>query len=229
MAELQNQLVKAEMEQAMLSAKIEAYKRAAANETVISDAIIDNKVEMYPEILQVKREIVSLQLELQSLDSRSKRGENGRTDAQISQQIQKYQQFLELLRHDLQKRVRTELQSVAAAKRDEQIAAWQTELETQRITAEMLRDRYVIPMNEVKQTSGDTLQLQFKQAELDRAEKVYAMIAERIVELRTETARRSALPSYNRPLRRVLRSKPFLTALYVWQRSRVSACRSLAC
>ena len=94
LAELQNQLVKAEMEQAMLSAKIEAYKKAAANETVISDAIMDNKVEMYPEILQVKRGIVSLQLELQSLDSRSKRGENGRTDTQISQQIQKYQQFL---------------------------------------------------------------------------------------------------------------------------------------
>ena len=45
----------------------------------------------------------------------------------------------------------------------------------------------VSQMNDVKQVSGDALQLRFKQGELERAEKVYGMIANRILELNTET------------------------------------------
>jgi capsular exopolysaccharide synthesis family protein len=41
-------------------------------------------------------------------------------------------------------------------------------------------------MKDVKQNSGDTLQLRFKQGELERSEKIYGLIAERIVKLRTE-------------------------------------------
>ena len=183
LAHLQNQLAKAEVEREVLKARIKACQDA--QERPISDAMIENKIDMHSEVLQVKREIVDLQMELKSLESYAKRGDKDPVYQQISQQIQKSQQFLTLLRKDLQKRLRVELQSAAAAKRDEQIAALQAELDSQQITADMLRKQYDSQIADVKQTSGDTLQLRFKQGELDRIEKVYAMISERIVELRT--------------------------------------------
>ena len=79
-----------------------------------------------------------------------------------------------------------EVQSSAVGKREDKLAEMRTELETRRITIKMLTERYESQLKDAKENSGDTLKLKFKQAELDRAEKVFALIAERAVKLRTE-------------------------------------------
>jgi polysaccharide biosynthesis transport protein len=186
LADLQNRLAIVEAEQAVLKAEIEAYQKAAAREEPVSDAMIQNKIDMHPDVLRIKGEITGLQTQLQELDSGSKRGAKDPAYEQITQQIQKNQKLLTQLRNDLQKQFRMELQSTAAAKRDEKITALQTELERRRIIAEKLRELCDSQTKDAKPNGGDPLQLRFKQGELDRAEKVYGIIAQRIVELSTE-------------------------------------------
>ena len=105
---------------------------------------------------------------------------------QIAEEIKEGEKLLEQLRDNLRKQVVQEMESQSVAKREETLAAMRTELETRRITVNMLTERYENSLKDVKETSGDTLKLKFKEAELDRAEKVFALIAERAVKLRTE-------------------------------------------
>jgi capsular exopolysaccharide synthesis family protein len=182
LADLQNRLNNAEVEQVVLKAKIKIYKDAASQEIPISEAMIANKIEMHPEVMRFKQEIANLKIDQSMHDSLSKRG-----DKNLDRQMQEYEKSLAQTRKDLQKQMRIELQSAAAAKRDEKIADLQSELDTQQIEAEQLRERCDSQMKDVKQSSGDTLALRFKQSELDQAEKVFATISQRIVELRTET------------------------------------------
>ncbi len=187
LAELQNHLVTAEVEQEVLKARIKAFKETAAKEAPISDAVVENKISMHPEILRLKQDLMSLYSQLRNLDSISVRKEKDPARQQLTREINETQTALQQLHRELQKQIRIELQSAAAAKCSEQIAALQTDLESRRIAAEMMRERYESQMKDQQQTNGDTLQLQFKQGELQCAEKIYELISERIVKLRTET------------------------------------------
>jgi polysaccharide biosynthesis transport protein len=184
--ELQNHLATAEVEQEVLKARIKALQETTVQQAPLSKALLENKIETNPQVLQYKDAITELQFQLQSLDSYSKRGAKDPAHQQISQQIQRNEKLLAQLRKDLQKQGQIELQSTTAAKRDDQIAALQADFDSRRITVELLRKRYVSEMKDVKQTSGDTLQLRFKQGELEREEKIYDLISERIVKLETE-------------------------------------------
>jgi hypothetical protein len=175
------------VEMEVLKARIQAYRESAAQTVPISEAMIENKVDLQPEVVRLKANIADLQVQLQSHEPYSTKGDKDPAIQQLSQQIQQSEKSLAQLRTDLRKQVRTELQLAAAAKRDEQIAALENELQSRRIAAEMLRARYESQMREGEQTNGDTMQLRFKQGELERAEKVYDLISQRIVELSTET------------------------------------------
>lgn len=186
LSELQSQLVSAEVEQEVLKARIKALKDAPVPQVALSAAELQTKIEARPDFQRCKSAIADLQVELQTLDSYSKRGANDPVYAQIAQQLQQYQKMLAALRETLPKTINTEQQAAAATKRTEQIATLESDLESRRIAADMLRARYDEQMKGMKQTSGDTLQLRFKQGELERAEKTYELISERIVKLRTE-------------------------------------------
>jgi capsular exopolysaccharide synthesis family protein len=183
LADLQNHLVNAEVEQEVIKAKIKATQELGSQAAPISDAIIENKINVHPEVLRLKQDLLVMRSQLRNLESVSVRKADRQ---QLTREITETEASLQQLRKDLQSQIRAEIQSASAAKRDEQIAALKTDLESRRIAAEMLRKRYENQITDVKQTSGETLQLRFKQGELQRAEKIYELISERIVRLRTE-------------------------------------------
>jgi polysaccharide biosynthesis transport protein len=186
LAELQNHIVTAEVDQEVLKARIKAMQEVASREIPISEASIENKIASHPEVLRFKEAIASLQIQLRTIDSYSPRGEKDPATIHVTRQIREYEKSLAQLRKDLRQQVQAELQSTAAAKRDEQTAALQSDLESRKIAIGVFKEKYNNQMTDVKQTSSDTLQLMFKQGELERAERIYSLIAERIVKLRTE-------------------------------------------
>jgi receptor protein-tyrosine kinase len=186
LANLQSHLVDAEVEQEVLKARIKALKDAPTPEVTLSATELEAKIEAHPDVQRWKGAIANLQAELQMLDSYSKRGANDPVYAQIAHQLQQYQKTVARLHETLPKKIIEEQQAASATKRKEQIKALENDLESRQITADMLRARYNEQMKGMKQTSGDTLQLRFKQGELERAEKIYELISERIVKLRTE-------------------------------------------
>ena len=72
------------------------------------------------------------------------------------------------------------------ARRQQELAAMELETEESQIMADSFRKRYDEKLTKAQKSSGNTLDLQFKQAELARAEEVLDLISERILKLRTE-------------------------------------------
>jgi polysaccharide biosynthesis transport protein len=187
LADQQNRLANAEVQEAVLAAELQAYQSTAEPEVRIPDAMIQKTIDMNHDVLQTKRENAGLQFQLDELNAISKRGGKDPEFLRIKRQIEENNKFLTQLRNDLREQIRLDHQSTASANRQDKIATLQAELDRLRNTVKELRKLCESQVKDVKETSGDALTLRFKQGELDRAEKVYGLIAQRIVELSTET------------------------------------------
>ena len=186
-ANLQGNLVQAEVERAVLAARIKAMEETASVEPPsMPEAMIKRKIEENADIQRLETELIIKQGMLQRIESTVVKKEKDPSYRQLVEDIKGGERILEQLRINLRKQVVQETESIAVEKREEKLAEMRTELDTRRITIQMLTERYENQIKDVKETSGDTLKLKFKQAELDRAEKVFALIAERAVKLRTE-------------------------------------------
>jgi succinoglycan biosynthesis transport protein ExoP len=184
--EIQKGLVLAEVEQEVLKARIKAAEDSSAKPIEISDSAVERKVEEHPEILRLRQAIYIMRSQVRSLDSVTIRREKDPVYSQLSRDIDSSEKALQRMQKDLRAKIREEMQSAVNEKRDEKIETLKNELESRRITADLLREKYGDQLKDIKQTSGDTLQLRLKQAELQRAEKIDELIAQRILELRTE-------------------------------------------
>jgi capsular exopolysaccharide synthesis family protein len=186
LAEIQNHLVTAEVEQQVLKARLKALKESRSQSIKVSDSLIDSRLETHPEIVRLKHDLMTMRADLRGLETISVRKEKDPMRMQLASQIANTEAALARSRKELREPMRVELEASIWAKKDEQIAGLENDLESQKITSEMLREKYESRVKDMKQISGDTLQLRLKQGELERSEKIDAMISERILKLQTE-------------------------------------------
>ena len=73
-----------------------------------------------------------------------------------------------------------------ADERKQKLAEIRAESVTKALTIDVLKQRYEKQLNNVKHSTIDTIELEFKQEELTRAEEVLNLIGSRILRLRTE-------------------------------------------
>ncbi|MGD0519411.1 MAG: hypothetical protein ABSA26_17885, partial [Thermoguttaceae bacterium] len=139
LANLQTNLVQAEVEQAVLTARIKALEETASLERpAIPEVIIKNKIEENADIQRLKAELTAKRDRLQSIASTMVKREKDPYFRPLSEEIKEDEKRLAQLSNDLRNRVVQEMESIAAAKREETLASMRTELETRRITVNML-------------------------------------------------------------------------------------------
>jgi capsular exopolysaccharide synthesis family protein len=185
-ADIQKGLVSAEVEQTVLEARLMAAKEAAACPLEIPDSMVARKLEEHPQIVRMKQELYDLQTQLKNLDVITVRREKDPEYNRLSQEIKATEKYLQDSEKELRGKIREELQTAVASKYKEQIAALESQLASCKKTVEVLNDKYQVSLKNIKQSSGDSVELRLDQMELDRAEKLDGLIAQRILELRTE-------------------------------------------
>ncbi len=104
----------------------------------------------------------------------------------LDEQVRRDEQGIQEVRKGLRETIRKDLAEKLNGERKDELAKLRNTLNDSRVVERLLRDRNKSLLKEAKEATGDTLQLEFKQAELARAEKVLALIAERAIKLRTE-------------------------------------------
>jgi len=104
----------------------------------------------------------------------------------LAREIVDDEKAVERFKGVLREQARAQLEASARGKHGEDIATLKADVESRRVTRELLRERYQSEMKSVKQFSGDTLSFRFKQEELARAEKVLDLISDRVITLQTE-------------------------------------------
>ncbi len=217
LADLEGRLIAAQVEGAVLEARIKAAeeeldeKQRAADavpatllsdqEKALRDVMVSRIVEESPEIRRQNEIIAAKRSRLTDAERVMVRGKRPPGYERLLGEIRGDEAALERLRKELRGRAvneaeasiiakRTEAGSVQTERRTEELSKLRSDRGAARVMEQILQERYDKEHKQVEQSSGETMELGFKRDELVRAEKVFELIAQRALQLQTERARR---------------------------------------
>ena len=150
-----------------------------------------------PEVTKATEAIVAKETRQKEIELRMKGGRNDPVYGLLGREIEADRQALEALKKSLRATVekqidatliarRSERESADSDKRLDEVSRLRSELQGRQALEERLQMEYDKELRNVKQFSGNTLELEFKHDELERAEKVFELIAARSLQLQTE-------------------------------------------
>ncbi|MGQ9576759.1 MAG: polysaccharide biosynthesis tyrosine autokinase [Thermoguttaceae bacterium] len=153
---------------------------------VMPEAVIAGAVEQNAAVQQLKANIAAKRLRLRQIEGDSAHGRNDPAFVRLADEINQDERALEELRGDLRTAARAEMETALAGRRQEELRGLKSQLTALEVKERLLRERHDALLKEVKRFSGDTLEIEFKKAELARAEQVFSLIEDRMLRLRTE-------------------------------------------
>jgi hypothetical protein len=148
--------------------------------------MVSMAVDQSPEIQNTLALLVTKREMLHRIEATSVRGQADPAYARISAEIARYEKTLEQYRTDAHPRVRDQLHEMAKMQREGEVDMLRNRLDTLQVMEEMLREQYTSQMKTAGSSGGQSLDLEFAKAELSREQKVFELIAERSVAMRTE-------------------------------------------
>lgn len=188
--ELQRRMVTVDVESAVLRAEIESLKRQPeTDEVAVSEVEIDAAIGLDPNVQRLQSEISALEELIKEYERNAAPG----LDLNRSPGYQRAVSQLEVRTQELAER-RTKLReqsmhksrSTEAARRRDALGVKQTALQSYEMVRSVLQDQFQKELKRVKEQSGDSLELEFKRAELDQATQVFNLVSQRMLQLRTE-------------------------------------------
>lgn len=187
LADLQNRLIAAEVEEQVLTARVKAFEEFAAKQkVVISEAMLERAIAENPRVQNAATQLMGARARLHQLESVAAKGKEDPSYRKAAAEIQRAEELLKDLQADVRKQAREQLEVGTHGKRDEELAAIRSDLENRRVARQLLRERYEKELGSARKDSGDSLNLRFKQDELARAERVLELISDRALKLQTE-------------------------------------------
>ncbi len=187
LAELEGRLINAEVEREVLKARIKAGEESYSAQPIeASEWMVAKSVEQDAEVQKFKTALAGKQASLREIEARSATGDRDPLYHRMQREIRQDEQALQRLLKDARGRVQVEAATAAGKKLADELTTLRSELEGRRAAEQLLRDRYNGQLKELKLPDSGRLELASKRAELDRAEKVLDLIAERAAKLGTE-------------------------------------------
>jgi polysaccharide biosynthesis transport protein len=187
LADLQANLVKAEVERQILEARVKAFEESMGKgESTADDVRLDRAVEDHPSIKTLKEGLLLKKAKLEDYERSVVKGKEPPAYALLKQDIRGDEESLRKLRKTLREDLVKDVSRQRTAEGKEELEKLRQSFKNACVLEKLLREREKTLMTNMKDATGDTLQMEFQQAELDRAEQVLTLIAERVVKLRTE-------------------------------------------
>ena len=190
LAEIQAQMTEVEVQQELLKAEIAALEEAVDPVGGASDAAIDVRVNQNAAVQELNGILFSMRETLKGIEKASTKGQEDPKYKEQLEKIESQEAALASLRDALREPARAELEASAANAFNERLAAMKSELAQLTLRWGILDRRYKTLLQDAELFSDETIQLEFARADLDRAESVYYLIAERMVKLQTEQGAR---------------------------------------
>jgi len=187
LSEVRSRLAMAQVEQEVLRARIKAFEQRNNNaEDQPSAALVARAVAEHPQVLAMQSRILEKQQYLHDIRNLVVNPQHDSSFVRLSQEIARDELTLRQLRGELEISVREELQTKQTAERADELSGMRQELASLEMLEEALRERYEVDKEEVKEATGDTVELDFAQMELAEKQEVLNLLNRRIVEYRTE-------------------------------------------
>lgn len=193
LASLQTQLINAEVDRTVLQAQFTAFKAKLDSDTVeVPQWMIERAINEHPEVQARKAELLAKEAKLAEILERSAKGVDDPAYKDLSKKIEEDKTLLKRLiegeesKSGLKSLVKQEIASTLENERKAQLEAMQTELDAKDLMIQELTGRCEAEKKKAQELSGETLELEFKRADLARKQDVYDKITERQVQLLTE-------------------------------------------
>lgn len=204
-AQVETSVLEARLEAAQHDAQIQAAKPATsttsvpltAEERALRDEMVESAIMDRPEVQKANDAIAAEQSQQTEIELKIKDAANDPMYRQLGSEIAERRAALVELKKSLRTPFEKRSEAILIARRGDkatsdssrradELARLQEDLQSHKILAERLQEAYTKELQNAKQYSGPTLELQFKHDELERAEKVFELIATREMQLQTE-------------------------------------------
>ena len=198
LAAIHERLIAAEAEAKVLEVQAQALEETMQQQQVsISEAQLQTYIDSSPEIREMDVLLATKRTMLERVESMATLGKNDPSYQRLVEEIADYEESRGKLRDTLRPRLLDELKSQAEIKRQDELAGFRP-AGAQRVLEQMLRNRYEQQLKNAGSSGERSLELEFTRSELTQKERIFEIIADRIMTLQTE----SLAPGRVVPLRR---------------------------
>jgi len=185
---LLNQLSSAEVECKILEMQLSAFDEATSPQvTDLPDAFVNAAVEKHPAVQELKALLTNKQGMLERVAQASAHGKEDPAYRRVESEVAQLTRSLERTRISMKPIVKEEMLALSSMQLGEELNGMQRTLEAKRVAETALREQYDERVKASSQTGSQSLDLEFARAELAREERVYELIAQRLVAMRTES------------------------------------------
>jgi succinoglycan biosynthesis transport protein ExoP len=184
---LQQQVVEAEIEQAMAAAQVEAEEEMLKRQTFEVPATeVENRVQALPEIVALKKRIGDAQALIKEHERQSVNLPKNASYQYLLRQKAADEEHLAKRVPELRSSMKTELEKSAEFRRSDAVANLRQSLEAKKLAVSILRERIDKERTEQQSYKGETVELEFLRADYESAARVFEAINSRIVAMRLE-------------------------------------------
>lgn len=199
LAAIHERLLAAEAEAKILEVQAQALEETMQQQAVsVSEAQLQVYVDSCPEIREMDVLLANKRTMLERVESTATLGKQDPSYDRLDREIADYEKSRSKLRETLRPRLLEELKSQAEIRRKDELDRLQNQLGAQRVLEQMLRDRYDQQLKNAGTSGERSLELEFTRNELAQRERIFEIIADRIMTLQTE----NLAPGRVVPLRR---------------------------
>jgi capsular exopolysaccharide synthesis family protein len=187
LASLEQQLMRTEMERTMLETRQNAYEETIAQQdSSVDDESIDQMIEDDPGLAEIKALIESRKGALAKHQSVAAGSTQSDFLGGLKTEIQEAEALLEKRRQDIRSRMIRQQEQLVKQQHDAELTRMTLEIESQRKLEAQLHEKIAAERAELEKLSHRSLDLEFGRGDLERAEHIYQMIADRAEALKTE-------------------------------------------
>lgn len=183
---VQDNLGQAQIDRKVLEAQVTALESSLENPPTVPEVLVERQVDERAEVQDTIAQINQRRAKLDQIERAAAQGKNDPTYQRTLAELELLEATLESVRQASRPRIQAELQAMTQLERQQQLEALRTQLDSQRLVVQNLRDNYDAMVQDLTQSGGQSLDLRLKQRELDRRQEVYDRISDRAAQLATE-------------------------------------------
>ncbi len=165
---------------------LETYRKTPWDLAAVSDGGAEARVDAHPEIQRLKSMILANEAKIQEIASKSTEGASHPRCKELREQIARDERTVETLRGKVRQDIAAQLRGQRQEKLGEELAAMRLELQSRQAATALWRQRYETELGKQKKDTGESFEMLFQRAELDRADKVLDLVSNRLLQLKTE-------------------------------------------
>lgn len=188
LAQINQKLMDASVEAGVLAVNIKKLQERYAKEPIaVSEQALERVLKDDKEVQQLESAIAENHRKLASYGQTAVQGTRSSAYVSLSEKIQAQEKELEALRSERIAGLKERVEGVEQARRSEALRELENKLESARALESVLKAEFEKQLEATRTVTVDTLEMELKRSELDRAWEVMHRIEQRVLEVETES------------------------------------------